>query len=143
MASLIICRKCGGPHVTLKCGKEKQDINVILDNKFNKPINNYHNNNYHNNNYHNNNYHNYQYNEKRKITTVRISNLPHDVTVEELTELISEWGKIGRINLTTFDNKSCFVDFNYPSDAEYFVKAIDKTKFDYCIISAEIIKSNI
>ncbi len=131
MASLIKCRKCGGPHVTLKCGKEKQDINTILNNKFN---NNY------NNNYKNNNKKEY---EKRKITTVRISNLPQDVTVDELTELISEWGKIGRLNLTIFDNKSCFVDFYYPSDAEYFVEAIDKTKFDYCIINAEIIKSNI
>jgi RNA recognition motif-containing protein len=139
MASLIKCRKCGGPHVTLKCGKEKQDIDKILDNKF-KPK--YNNTEYKNNNNYNNNYNNKEY-EKRKITTVRISNLPQDVTVEELTELISEWGKIGRVNLTTFENKSCFVDFYYPSDADYFVKAIDKTKFDYCIISAEIIKSNI
>ena len=35
--SLIKCRKCGGPHVTLKCGKEKQDLTTILDNKFSLP----------------------------------------------------------------------------------------------------------
>ena len=127
--SLIKCRKCGGPHVTLKCGKEKQDLTTILDNKFAPPIIN------------NNNYHKHNYSEKidkRKIVTVRISNLPYDITVPELSSLVSEWGRIGRINLNNYDNTTCYIDFYFKDEAEYFLKAIDKTPFDNLILSVDI-----
>jgi hypothetical protein len=126
--SLIKCRKCGGPHVTLKCGKEKQDLSTILDNKFapkkEEPkiyINN-----------------NVKI-DKRKIVTVRISNLPDDITVPELSTLVSKWGKIGRINLNNYDNTTCYIDFYFKEEAEYFIKAIDKTPFDNLILSVDII----
>ena len=121
MSSLIKCRKCNGPHVTIKCGKEKIE-------KVEKPISNYE-------------YSKKTYIDKRKIVTVRISNLPEDITVDELTELVSEWGKIGRVNINTFESKSGFIDFHYISEAEYFVGAIDRTIFENLIISAEILKN--
>jgi RNA recognition motif-containing protein len=127
--SLIKCRKCGGPHVTLKCGKDKQDLTIILDNQFpqvkyeNKPKNDKN-----------------EYIDKRKIVTVRISNLPDDIIVEELNELISEWGKIGRINISAYEHKSAFIDFYYKDEAEYFVKALHKTPFDHLILDVEITK---
>ena len=34
--SLIVCKKCGGPHITLKCGKEPKPIETK---QINKPIN--------------------------------------------------------------------------------------------------------
>jgi hypothetical protein len=118
MSSLIKCRKCGGPHVTLKCGKEKQEVpKPKVEER--KP-----------------------YIDKRKIVTVRISNLPDDITVNELTELLSEWGKFGRINISAYESKSAFIDFYYQDEAEYFVKAIDRTPFDNLIINAEIVKNN-
>ncbi len=141
--SLIKCRKCGGPHVTLKCGKDKQDLNNILDNKFTPPIikNNNYNNNYHNKHYHN--HHNYsEHIDKRKIVTVRISNLPSDITIPELNVLVSEWGRIGRINLNNYDNSTCYIDFYFKDEAEYFVKAIDKTKFEKLILNVDIMDKN-
>jgi hypothetical protein len=137
--SLIKCRKCGGPHVTLKCGKEKQDLTAILDTKFSQPklIENIEQKN--NNKY---NYHAHKGNstiDKRKIVTVRISNLPDDITVPELNNLVSEWGKIGRINLNNYDNKTCYIDFYFKDEAEYFYKAIDKTPFDNLILTVDII----
>ncbi len=127
MSSLIKCRKCGGPHVTLKCGKEKQEIPVIVE----KPK-------YQNTREHKKD----QYIDKRKIVTVRISNLPDDITVEELNDLISEWGKIGRINVSAYESKSAFIDFYYKDEAEYFVKALDRTPFDNLIIGVEIVNNN-
>ena len=138
--SLIKCRKCGGPHVTLKCGKDKQDLEAILDTKFaapiiKKPENNYHN----NNNYNNHHKHNYsEHIDKRKIVTVRISNLPSDITIPELNILVSEWGRIGRINLNNYDNSTCYIDFYFKDEAEYFVKAIDKTSFENLILNVDV-----
>jgi RNA recognition motif-containing protein len=133
--SLIKCRKCGGPHVTLKCGKDKQDLTIILDNQFpqvkqeNKPKYEKHDRNDRN-----------EFLDKRKIVTVKISNLPDDITVEELNELISEWGKIGRINVSNYEHKSAFIDFYYKEEAHYFIKALDKTPFDHLIIDVEMAK---
>ena len=135
--SLIKCRKCGGPHVTLKCGKEKQDLTTILDAKFTQPIIN------NNNNRNDNHYHNRSDKiDKRKIITVRISNLPSDITVPELNELVGEWGKIGRININNYDNTICYIDFYFKDEADYFIKAIDKTPFDNLILNLDIMEKN-
>ena len=130
MASLIKCRKCGGPHVTLKCGKEKQDLNVILEKKFDPPTP------VQDKRVHQKTH----FIDKRKIVVVRLNNLPLDISVNELNELMNEWGKIGRINLNhATEYKMAFIDFYYKDEAEYFVKAIDRTPFDNLIISAEIL----
>ena len=129
--SLIKCRKCGGPHVTLKCGKEKQDLTTILDEKFTQPLIN-------NNHYLDRS----DKRDKRKIITVRISNLPADITVPELNELVSPWGKIGRININNYDNTICYIDFYFKDEAEYFIKAINRTRFDNLIITADIMDKN-
>ncbi len=137
MASLIKCRKCGGPHVTLKCGKEKQNLETVLENKF-KPDNNYNNNNNNHKIYHNN----HHKIDKRKIVVIKISNLPDDITVPELNELVSEWGRIGRINISNYDNTTCYIDFYFEDEALYFIKAIDKTPFDNVILNVELMKSS-
>ncbi len=148
MASLIKCRKCGGPHVTLKCGKEAQDLNKVLENKFapnysgtnhfgtkvfEKNENKY--------NKYDNKYENIKI-DKRKIVVIKISNLPQDITVPELNELVSEWGKIGRINISTYDNTTCYIDFYFKDEAIYFMKAIDKTPFDNLILNVELIEKD-
>ena len=120
MTSLIKCRKCGGPHVTIKCGKDeikKQEPKVE------KP-----------------HYEREVKFDRRKIVTVRITNLPSDITVEELSDLIYEWGKIGRVNLNNYnESTSGFIDFYFKDEAEYFVKALDRTPFDRMIIGVEIL----
>ena len=117
--SLIVCKKCGGPHITLKCGKEPKPIET-------KPIKT-----------------NYKdrkpeaYLDKRKIVTVKISNLPEDITVYELEKLMNDWGSIARVNLNYSENKIGFVDFFFKDEADYFIKAVDRTPFDSMIIRAE------
>jgi hypothetical protein len=141
MASLIKCRKCGGPHVTLKCGKETQNLDTVLENKFKTDNNNYNNHN-NNNNYHNKTHNMGQRIDKRKIVVIKISNLPNDITVPELNELVGEWGKIGRINISNYDNTTCYIDFYFEDEALYFIKAIDKTPFDNVILNVEIMKTS-
>jgi hypothetical protein len=133
MSSLIKCRKCGGPHVTLKCGKEKQNLDQFLNDKYPPIINT---------DYKSSNQFNKVYIDKRKISTVRISNLPDDITVDELTGLVNEWGKIGRININNYENKSAFIDFYNIHEAEYFVKALNRTPFDNLIMNVEILIKN-
>jgi hypothetical protein len=131
MASLIKCRKCGGPHVTLKCGKEKQDLNTVLENTFTpKP------------NITEIKTHTSYKIDKRKIVVVKISNLPEDITVPELHELVSEWGRIGRINISSYDNTTSYIDFYFEDEARYFQDAINKTPFDNLILNVELIFKN-
>jgi hypothetical protein len=143
MASLIKCKKCGGPHVTLKCGKEKQDLNIVLENKFTPKPNINNDNKNHDMHTHSMHTHSMSFRiDKRKIVVVKISNLPNDITVPELNELVSEWGKIGRINISNYDNTTCYIDFYFEDEALYFIKAIDKTPFDNLILNVERVIKN-
>lgn len=124
--SKIICRKCQGPHFTIKCGKEKS---VPVENKEivkPKPVEK-----------------NYNKNQKQKTwfkTTyrVKLSELPTDISEEELRELTCDWGHIAKIRVNKYNESSvAYIDFGYEEEADYFIKAIDKTPFDYLIISAQ------
>ena len=125
----IKCRKCNGPHLTIKCGIEPiiKKINVIE----NKIINtNFNNNNYNNNNYNNNN------KKHRKTFKVKISELPSDLTEEEMMELLYNWGDVVYLKVINYDTNSvAFVDFKFEDQANYFAKALHKTLFEYLIIS--------
>tara|TARA_E500000178_G_scaffold336746_1_gene375145 strand:- start:124 stop:381 length:258 start_codon:yes stop_codon:yes gene_type:complete len=82
----------------------------------------------------------HKFNDNSKIR-IKISNLPNDVTVKELNELISDWGRIGRINIKFYrDCSIAYVDFYDNQEAEYFVRAINKTSFDHMILDVEILK---
>ena len=114
--SLIVCKKCGGPHITLKCGKEPKPVEIKT---YNEPT----------------------YMSKKNIVTVRLSNLPEDITQYELEKLMKEWGSISRVNLNNFENKSGFIDFYIKSEADYFIEAVDRTPFDNLILRAEYIEN--
>jgi hypothetical protein len=115
----IICRKCGGPHFTIKCGKEKKEIIIEkppIDFSKNK-----------------------QKYEKRPYfkTTyrVKLAELPKDMTEEELMLLTCDWGHIVRIKLLNYEESSvAYIDFGYEEEADYFVQALDKTSFDQIIL---------
>jgi len=133
--SLIICKKCGGPHVTIKCGKVSKPIEEKVQEPLpqktfvKKP-------------YANNKQESFgSYSDKRKIVTVKISNLPEDMTVLELEKLVQPWGHIGRVNLNNFENKSGFIDFNFKNEADYFIEALDRTPFEHMIIRVEYIEN--
>ena len=117
------CRICGGPHLTMKCEKAKNDkikteVNEQKPKKFQKR----------------------EFVKKKKIT-VKLENLPLDISLKELQCLMTEWGKIHKINFNNSDTlKIAFIEFNFLDEAEHFVKAIDRTPFDYQILHASITK---
>ena len=48
--------------------------------------------------------------------------------------------KLDKIKLVSAgDTTTAYIDFGYKEEAEYFVSAIDKTPFDYRILSACLI----
>ncbi len=74
-----------------------------------------------------------------KNITVRLENLPSDITFNELNRLMQEWGDIKKITIKKRDyDNSAFITFAKKPEAEYFVKAIDKTPFDNMILAASI-----
>jgi len=121
---MLKCRKCGGPHITIKCGKiEKQ---VIIEKTENK------------NNYEENNF---QKNYKRKKTfTIKISNLPEGMKDLEMIELTHDWGHIHNVKVLNYDDISvAYIDFEYLEEANYFIKALDKTPFEYMILDVKLV----
>ena len=116
------CRICGGPHLTMKCEKVKKEKTQVIDEKPKKK---------------------FQKKEfvKTKKITVKLENLPLDITLKELQCLMTEWGKIYKINFNNSHTyKIAFIEFIFLDEAEHFVKAIDRTPFDYQILNASITK---
>ena len=120
----IKCRKCNGPHLTLRCGMDPVDkvnkvikISNVIENKINYP--------------------NITNNKKyRKTFKVKISELPSDLKELELMELLYDWGDIVYLKVINYDTNSvAFIDFKFEIHADYFIKALHKTLFEYLIIS--------
>ena len=79
------------------------------------------------------------YRDRKEKFVIKISNLPRDITVQELNELISPWGDIGNINIKNYSETCCsYIDFYRKDQASYFTRAIDSTPFDAMIIRAEL-----
>ena len=155
----IVCRKCGGPHFTIKCGKEaiEEKKDTIETEKKDYKSNNNHDYKSNNHDYKSNNHdyksnnHDYKNNtfERRERkqyfkTTyrVKLADLPIDMSEEEMMELTSEWGHIVRIRVLNYNESSvAYIDFGYEEEADYFVKAIDKTPFGMILISSTRVES--
>ena len=116
----VTCRKCGGPHFTIKCGKEKvvetpvvKEVKPLV--RESVPVRNQE--------------RPRQY--FKNTFRVKISDLPLDMTEEEMMELTCDWGHIVRINVINYEaNSVAFIDFGYEEEANYFVEALDKTPFE-------------
>lgn len=128
----IICRKCGGPHFTIKCGKEKKEEIIEVEKNIT---------------YKTEKYNTFEKKDRKQYfkTTyrVKISDLPLDMTEAEMMELTSEWGHIVRLKVLNYNESSvAYVDFGYEDEADYFIKAIDKTPFELILISATRVDSH-
>jgi len=124
---MLQCRKCGGPHITIKCGKiENNNIETVKENNIE--------------NVKENTYYQRTYNRKRNIFTIKISNLPQDMKETEMMELTYDWGHIINIKVLNYeDNSVAYINFKFLEEANYFVKALDKTPFEYMILDVKLV----
>jgi hypothetical protein len=147
--SSIICRKCGGPHLTIKCGKESNSSKKSLEvsEEITKE-----------------NLVEVKVQEHKKVYTdftpddrkvhrdrkpyfkttyrVKLSGLPEDIDEEEMMHMTCDWGHIIRLKVLNYEENSVsYIDFGYEEEADYFVEAIDKTPFEYLILTAQRVSS--
>jgi len=147
MSNTIICRKCAGNHLTIKCGKntESNTTNVDTLSQSDKDISNANSVTNHTTNYTNTNYdkkipdNKYRERTNKKVYTVKLSELPNDITESELYKLLQNWGHIVKIKIMSY-SECCiaYLDFIYLEEATYFVSALDSTPFDLLIIKAQL-----
>jgi hypothetical protein len=126
----LTCRKCGGPHLTIKCGKEPIKEVVPEPKKI---------------------YTDFEEKPRKETerkpyfkTTyrVKLSGLPEDIEEEELMHMTCDWGHIVRQKLLNYEENSvAYIDFGYEEEADYFVEAVDKTPFEYLVLSAQRVSS--
>lgn len=181
----LICRKCQGPHLTIKCGKDK--VEAKLEDTP-KPITHVGRKSYYEMQRENNMKNGIpekseeksfeknfekpfektfekakEYNTKpfertfeksrnyddkpnhmdrprtfRTTYRVKLSNLPIDMTEEEMMHMTCDWGHIVRLKVLNYEETSvAYIDFGHEDEANYFVEAIDRTPFDMLLLTAE------
>jgi RNA recognition motif-containing protein len=134
--SVIICRKCGGPHFTIKCGQEVKLESNLISKPESKPEPR------HEPRHEQRHEQRHDHRRDENKYSIRIKDLPSDITYEELQDLMAEWGQIYRIKVNNYeDNSTAYVDFKYEVEAEHFIKALDKTIFDNLVITVEKVVS--
>jgi hypothetical protein len=154
----IICRKCGGDHLTIKCGKNtEKPVEKPVEISTNKSDYKSTNNNKSDYKFTNNNKSEYKSDYKSDKTTnnirnkivrkvnkptyekysVCITNLPDDIELINIQYMMMDWGKIGNINMRYSEDKGkmCYVDFYNKEHKDYFIKALDKTPVGSNIIN--------
>jgi len=165
----LVCKKCGGEHLTIKCGKQQtksiienvvdilkvdnppnlkqhnsvddKDFKVVGNRKYNNNNTREHNNTReYNKDFQSNRKPPFEKrdNYKRTYYKAKISNLPIDMTEEELMELLYEWGQVTRLTLLTYHDGCCaYVEFKNEDQVNYFVEALNKTPFEHIILTVE------
>lgn len=161
----LTCKKCGGNHLTIRCGKNRKNSNSSTVSDKNSRSSRGRNRdqsrgqNYEQNrgrgrgrDRRTNSYRRNNYRDTASKVCVKISNLPEDMGVAELNGLMQDWGRIGRINLKRYTNynkyndhkksytqMTAYVDFYSKEQAEYFRDAIDRTPMEYQMLSVTIL----
>jgi hypothetical protein len=150
--SLIVCRKCGGEHLTIKCGKTKDEKPVEEKPIEEKPVDEkpveeklvekIEENNNNNQEKLEDNKETRRY-EPRVSYRVKISELPNDVTEDEMMELCNNWGYITKLKVINYEDTSVsYIDFNKEECADYFVEALHRTPFEHLILNVTRVESN-
>ena len=175
----LVCRKCQGSHLTIKCGKENKSVieskileyNNHIDEKRGKGGKSSFYDNSESNFKDGDNKSGFRDNpesnfrgrdnksgkgskggkggfydnsesdvkhERRPLHKVKISNLPFDMSEEELNELLYEWGHVVRLRLLNYEsNSTAYIEFKDKEAADYIVKALDKTPFEHIMLDVE------
>ena len=147
--SKIVCRKCQGPHLTIKCGKEKENkveekIKIQIDEKPREPRRDFKDRDHHqprDQAYPRRDF------KSSKHGKVKLSNLPNDILEDDLYELLKDWGQVYKLNLVSRDNYSgqggttrstaAYIEFRAEEQADYFLKAFDNTACNNQILVVE------
>ena len=140
----IKCRKCGGDHFTSKCGKDKPVIEKkepvcvkVSDVKPSKKRN-------------------FVRKPRKTISKnkksegyirtfkVKLTNIPDDLTLQNLNKMMIGWGKVGNIKIRNDNYKGeknyySIIEFYDKDAAEYFIKAVDRTPLGFLLLSATLI----
>ena len=135
----LVCRKCQGAHLTMNCGKEsKSVIEKIIVESYN---NDFKSNNYYNKNKDDIEKLNKNKYERKPLHKVKMSNLPADITEDELNELLYNLynGKyVVRMQLLNYEhNSTAYIKFKEEEAADYIVTALHKTPFDHIMLDVE------
>jgi RNA recognition motif-containing protein len=123
------CRKCNGNHLTIKCNNKNKDLqyvntNIQTNNKYNELPSVNHNTRI--------NYNTPIYN---KYYKVKMSELPNDITENELYELLQEWGTIIKIIVKHYEKSTtAYITFKNENEVDYLLKALNSTIFDHNLI---------
>ena len=132
----LVCRKCQGAHLTIKCGKETKSVIEPLNNDSRfvshpkKDIN------FKSERHEKHERH--ERTERKPLHKVKMSNLPIDINEEELNELLYDWGHVVRLRLLNYENNStAYIEFKDKEPADYIVEALHKTPFDHIILDVE------
>ena len=121
--SKIICRKCNGPHLTIKC-KISQNNEVFLANREPKPNEVF--------------LANREPKNIKQFNKVKINDLPINITEDELRELLHDWGHILYLSIKIYNNSAnAIIKFGNDEEATYFVEALNGTPFEKNIIHVE------
>ena len=155
--SKIVCRKCQGPHLTIKCGKEKENkveekIKIQIDEKPREPRRDFKERDHHqprDRDHHRDKDQPYPRRDFKstKHGKVKLSNLPNDILEDDLYELLKDWGQVYKLNLVSRDNYSgqggttrstaAYIEFRAEEQADYFLKAFDNTACNNQILVVE------
>ena len=153
--SLIVCRKCGGNHLSIKCGKNKVEETVLEDKQDNSLLTEGVLEEKQNNSLltegvleekQNNSSNNQELrrHEPRISYRVKVSELPNDMTEDEMMELCNNWGYITKLRVINYEDTSVsYIDFNKEECANYFVEALHRTPFEHLILNVTRVESNI
>jgi RNA recognition motif-containing protein len=144
----LVCRKCKGAHLTIKCGKEtksvieppnndsrfvshpKKDINFKSERPERQER--------HERPERHERHERHERFERKPLHKVKMSNLPIDINEEELNELLYDWGHVVRLRLLNYENNStAYIEFKDKEPADYIVDALHKTPFDNIILDVE------
>ena len=146
MDNKIVCRKCQGNHLTIKCGKEGPSIlekstytearTTEIGHRSDKSSRPH---------YDKSERPHYDKSERphydkqhKKFHKVKMSNLPTDVSEEELRNLLYEWGHLVRLKVLQYEESStAYLEFAEEEEVDYLIKALHKTAFDNRIIDLD------
>lgn len=147
----LVCRKCQGPHLTIKCGKEAKSVLEGKLNEIDKPNtieiksddksrehNRFPKKQYKEGSEKSHKSDNNFRGERRPLHKVKMSNLPVDMTEAELNDLLYEWGHVVRMRLLNYESSStAYIEFKEKEAADYIVQALHKTPFEHILIEVE------